>query len=195
MNKEEYKFVFGIIVLGEMNVGTTSLAERFTYNKFHSGFPGSLGFVLRNKSLHIDNNSILIDIIDLDQRYYPIQTIIYKKYHGIILTYDISNIDSFKHIQDIFEIVELNATSDVRKILIGNKCDKPEREITEEEGKILADEFNINFFETSAKTGYNVNEAFDFLIRDIFQNFKKTDEYILKLHKDYKKLKNKKCIK
>ena len=60
----------------------------------------------------------------------------------------------------------------VRLVLVGNKCDLSNRRITEEEGKKLADELGAKFFETSAKTGYNVNEAYNFLIRDIFDNYK-----------------------
>ena len=196
MNKQEYKYSFKIIVLGERDVGKTSLTERFTENIFHSEYKSSLGFDFRSKSLNIENISIITKIMAPDpQYYYLLVSFMSRKCNGIILTYDISNRDSFIHLQNIFEIVELNTTSDVRKILIGNKYDKSEREVTEDEGKKLADEFNINFFETSAKTGYNVNEAFECLIRDILKNGKRTDEIISKLEKNGKKFRNKKCMK
>ena len=66
------------------------------------------------------------------------------------------------------EQIELYAPIDSRKILICSKFDNIDSmEVTEEEGKKLADEFGMNFFETSAKTGYNVNEAFNYLIHEI----------------------------
>ena len=55
----------------------------------------------------------------------------------------------------------------VKKVLVGNKCDKPDRVISEEEGKKLANEYNMSFFETSAKTNKNVTEVFEFLTREI----------------------------
>ena len=53
------------------------------------------------------------------------------------------------------------APQDVKVILIGNKIDlENERQVSTEEGKALAEQYNLSFFETSAKSGYNVNEAF-----------------------------------
>ena len=47
-------------------------------------------------------------------------------------------------------------------IFIGNKIDlENERKITEEEGKKLAEDYEVNLFmETSAKTGFNAQELF-----------------------------------
>ena len=50
-----------------------------------------------------------------------------------------------------------------------NKCDKSDRIISKEEGQKLADEFNMSFFETSAKNNQNVNEVFNFLAQQIFE--------------------------
>ena len=54
-------------------------------------------------------------------------------------------------------------------MLVGNKCDKPDRVVTEEKGRKLADDFSMSFFETSAKTNQNVDEVFNFLIQEILK--------------------------
>ena len=52
-------------------------------------------------------------------------------------------------------------------MLVGNKCDLPDRKITEQEGKELASFNNMRFIEMSAKKGVNVMEAFQCLSNDI----------------------------
>ncbi len=56
----------------------------------------------------------------------------------------------------------------VNKILIGNKCDMTEqRAVSHEEGEGLAKEYNIHFFETSAKQDINVEKAFITIATDV----------------------------
>ena len=67
-----------------------------------------------------------------------------------------------------------NASADVEKMILGNKCDLEEsRVVTRERGQMLAAEHSIKFFETSAKSGLNVEEAFLTLARDIKEKMDK----------------------
>ena len=91
----------------------------------------------------------------------------YKGAHGIILTYDVIDQNSFKNIRNWIKQIEANAQTNVYKVLVGNKCYKPDRVVTEEDGKNLANEYNMNFFETSAKTNKNINEVFNNLTHEI----------------------------
>ena len=56
------------------------------------------------------------------------------------------------------------------KVLVGNKCDKVDRKVTEKEGKKLALEYKIPFFEASAKSNFNTNEIFQYTIDKIIEN-------------------------
>jgi len=63
-----------------------------------------------------------------------------------------------------------HASSDVEKLLIGNKCDwEGRRVVSKEKGETLARSQNIPFLETSAKTNYNIDEAFEKLARLILK--------------------------
>ena len=65
--------------------------------------------------------------------------------NGIILIYDITNLESFKLIKDFNEELNENGLSNLKKVLVGNKCDlEDKRQVTIEEGKKLAKELGIN---------------------------------------------------
>ena len=62
--------------------------------------------------------------------------------------------------------IEANAQTNLVKVLVGNNCEKPDRKVTENQGKDLANEFGFAFFETSPKTNQNVNEVFEYIISE-----------------------------
>lgn len=86
---------------------------------------------------------------------------------GIMLVYDVSNEKSFENIKNWIRNIEENASADVEKMLLGNKCELEKRQISKERGEQLAIEYGIKFMETSAKSSINVEEAFYTLARDI----------------------------
>ena len=80
---------------------------------------------------------------------------------GIILAYDCTAEESFNNVRNWVRQIELHASQNVEKVLIGNKADMLDKKvISTEQGAALAREFNMQFFETSAKTGNNVQDTF-----------------------------------
>jgi Ras-related protein Rab-8A len=93
---------------------------------------------------------------------------------GIMLVYDITQEKSFENIKNWIRNIEENASTDVEKMLLGNKCELNEkRQVTKERGEQLAIEYGIKFLETSAKNSINVEEAFFTLARDIKSKMEK----------------------
>ena len=79
---------------------------------------------------------------------------------GIVLVYDCTEEATFNNIQNWLKQIDTHASSGVTKILVANKIDLPNHVVTAERGKALADEHGLKFYETSAKTGQNINELF-----------------------------------
>ena len=66
--------------------------------------------------------------------------------------------------------IEQYASCDAVKILIGNKCDLPDKKIDSSRGKMLAEQYGMTFFETSAKCDINVQESFTYIAKEIKNN-------------------------
>lgn len=81
---------------------------------------------------------------------------------GILLVYDCTEEVTFNNIQSWLKQIDQHALPNVKKVLIANKMDMPEheRKIKPEQGKALAEQHGLSFFETSAKTGFNVASVF-----------------------------------
>ena len=123
------------------------------------------------KIINFENKLIKLQIWDTagQERFRTITKTYYKGAHGIILMYDVTDQNSFKNIRNWIKQIEANAQTSVIKVLVGNNCDKPDRVVTEEEGKKLANDSNMGFFETSIRTNQNVNEVFNFLVQEIMK--------------------------
>ena len=160
MSSHKYDYLFKILIIGESGVGKTCLLLRFTEDSFTTTFLTTIGIDFKIKIINLENKLIKLQIWDTagQERFRTITKTYYKGAHGIILTYDVTDQDSFKNIRNWIKQIEANAQGNVKRVLVGNKCDKPDRVVTEEEGKKLADDYSMSFFETSAKTNKNVTK-------------------------------------
>merc|ERR1712232_1498479 len=95
----------------------------------------------------------------------------YRGAAGALLAYDISRRDTFKHLSRGLEEARQHSQSNMVIMLIGNKNDlEHRRQVTYEEGKAFADANGPVFMETSAKTAYNVEQAFINTAEKIHEN-------------------------
>lgn len=122
---------------------------------------------LQSSSVHFSNMFGCRDTAG-QERFRTITTAYYRGAMGIMLVYDITNEKSFENIKNWIRNIEENASADVEKMLLGNKCELEEkRQVSKERGEQLAVEYGIKFFETSAKASIRVEEAFFTLAKDI----------------------------
>ena len=169
----DYEYLFKILLIGNSNVGKSSLFLRFVDEIWKENFVPTIGVDFKIKSIKIDNKIIKLQIWDTagQERFKSILSSYYKGANGILLLYDITNINSFKSLSNWLIDIEKNSSKNVKKILIGNKCDLNElRKIPMNKGKEFADTYNMKFIETSAKNNVNINECFNILGKELINN-------------------------
>ena len=174
----KFDHLFKILIIGESGVGKTCFLLRYAENSFVANHLLTIGIDFKIKMLELDGKLIKLQIWDTagQDRFRTIRKTYYKGSQGVILVYDVCDEKSFGNVKNWVNQIEQNAKSTICKVLVGNKCDKPERVITEEQGKKLAEEYNMKFFETSAKTAYNIKESSEYLINTIIETNKKIME-------------------
>ena len=166
MEDENYDFIFKVLLLGNSDVGKSSLLLRYVDSVWNDAFVPTIGVDFKVKTLTINEKKVKMQIWDTagQERFRTVVSTYFRGAHGILLLYDVTNRDSFKNLESWLIEIEKNAKEKVLKILIGNKCDlTDDREIQSDEGKAFALRNGMEFMETSAKMNTNVTEAFETL--------------------------------
>ena len=172
MAEEEYDFIFKVLLLGNSDVGKSSLLLRYVDGTWSDSFVPTIGVDFKIKTMEINSKKVKMQIWDTagQERFRNVISSYFRGGHGILLIYDVTDRDSFKNLGNWLIEIEKNANKDVLKILIGNKCDLEEkRVITQKEGESFANSYGMKFFETSAKNDINVSEAFQMLARQLIE--------------------------
>ncbi|XP_036090783.1 ras-related protein Rab-13 isoform X2 [Rousettus aegyptiacus] len=157
-----YDHLFKLLLIGDSGVGKTCLIIRFAEDNFNNTYISTIGIDFKIRTVDIEGKKIKLQVWDTagQERFKTITTAYYRGAMGIILVYDITDEKSFENIQNWMKSIKENASAGVERLLLGNKCDM-------EAKRKLAREHGIRFFETSAKSSVNVDEAFSSLARDI----------------------------
>ena len=168
--------VIPLMLLGDGQVGKTSLTLNLTKNQFDDSLLTTIGKESHIYQVKLHGHDIKMKIWDTagQERFKSMSVGVIKTVDGLVLVYSINKKESFKNLDSwINQLNNLVDLSVKPVIIVGNKCDlASERDVTYEEGKEYAQQHGFNFYETSAKTGENVKTAFD----DIFEQLYKLNE-------------------
>eukprot|EP01103_Thecamoeba_quadrilineata_P000288 TRINITY_DN10242_c0_g1_i1.p1 TRINITY_DN10242_c0_g1~~TRINITY_DN10242_c0_g1_i1.p1 ORF type:complete len:204 (+),score=28.82 TRINITY_DN10242_c0_g1_i1:48-659(+) len=156
---DEADYRFKLILLGNIDVGKTSLILRFTDNTFSDEIAGEID--MKTRDLKIGDKTVKLIITDTagQERFRTLTSSYYRNADAIIVVYDVTDQESFGDVDGhIAEGTRYSQRSE--KFLVGNKVDLSNKVITTAQGKAHSDKHNITFFETSAKEGTQVEQLF-----------------------------------
>ena len=206
IKENNFDYTFKILLIGDSNVGKSSLILKSVKNKFIEEFKSTIGFEFFYLRYKINNKNIQLQLWDTcgQERYHSLIKNIYKNSVLTIMVYSICDNNSFDNLEFWLKEIKIYSQPNIPVFLIGNKKDiENERIVKFKKGKQFFNDYNLQFFmETSAKIGFSSNELFKevamFLYLEYLNNKVRIsrpidDIKIKNQHKKYERYRLKKC--
>ncbi|XP_072035032.1 LOW QUALITY PROTEIN: ras-related protein Rap-2a-like [Amphiura filiformis] len=155
----EYK----VVVLGSGGVGKSALTVEFVSGNYVEKYDPTIEDFYR-KAIEVENTMAILEILDTagTEQFASMRDLYIRNGQGFLVVYSVTSKQSFGDVcvsRD--QILRVKGSDQVPIVLVGNKADlEKERQVPSSEGMILAERWNVPFYETSAKSTQNVNEVF-----------------------------------
>ncbi|CAN6674812.1 vacuolar protein sorting-associated protein 21 [Trichomonascus vanleenenianus] len=165
-----------LVLLGEAAVGKSSLVTRFVNDDFQENREPTIGAAFLTQKCSLPNRTIKFEIWDTagQERFASLAPMYYRNAQTALVVYDVTKPASFIKARHWVNELKAQASPGMVIALVGNKMDlveqedegeeggedAPTKKVAAEEGQKLADDEDLLFFETSAKSGLNVKEVF-----------------------------------
>ncbi|KAI0013718.1 ras-domain-containing protein [Xylariaceae sp. FL0662B] len=171
-----------LVLLGEAAVGKSSLVLRFVNNDFQENKEPTIGAAFLTQKCNLPTRTIKFEIWDTagQERFASLAPMYYRNAQAALVVYDLTKPTSLIKAKHWVAELQRQASPGIVIALVGNKLDLTNdsdsgqadsegaegeesgdaRKISTEEAQSYAEEESLLFFETSAKTGYNVTEVF-----------------------------------
>lgn len=170
MSKAQFLREYKLVVVGGGGVGKSCLTIQLIQSHFVDEYDPTIEDSYRKQCV-IDDEVALLDVLDTagQEEYSAMREQYMRTGEGFLLVYSITSRTSFDEIPTFQQqILRVKDKDYFPVIVVGNKCDlEAERAVSQQEGRVMAENFNCKFIETSAKSRINVDEAFYNLVREI----------------------------
>lgn len=143
--------------------GKSSIVNRYITGIFRNQKLLTIGVEFEAKNVIINDKVYRIQIWDLCSQgnFKPLVRSYYKGVACYLIVYDITNKETFNNLDSLINDIKKYSHKTAYVVLVGNMADlEDKRQVSFEEGKKFADKYGFDFYETSAKTGQNINEIF-----------------------------------
>ncbi|KAG2205458.1 hypothetical protein INT46_007669 [Mucor plumbeus] len=148
--------------VGDSGAGKSCLLHHFLENQFKKDSVNTIGMEFGTRIIHIADKSIKLQIWDTagQERFRSLTKSYFRGAAGALVVYDICNRDTFLGVRSWLTDVRALANPELVIILVGNKNDKDEREVSYLEASRFAQEHEMMFLEASALSGDGVEDMF-----------------------------------
>lgn len=167
--------IIKIIIIGDTNVGKTCLVRQYLQEDFSSETENTIGLEYATRDINIDSDVVNARIWDTagQERFQSLVETYFHGTDGALIVYDICSRESFNNVQKWIDKLHKKCEEPPAIILIGNKLDlESKRKVTIDEAVFFSQKEEIDYFETSAKTGENVQDVFYRIERQAYQKLK-----------------------
>jgi len=150
------------IILGDSGVGKTCLMNQYVQKKFDNRYKATIGADFLAKDIEIKGTAVTLQLWDTagQERFQSLGSAFYRGADACVLVFDVTSQESFQHLTSWMEEFTIQAGKKPC-VLIGNKIDlEGKRQVPDKTAKQWCRDDNIPYFEASAKTNANVEEAF-----------------------------------
>jgi len=187
-------------VLGDRNVGKTSIIDLYTKDDFRYDTYQTYGIDFFYKKKTFDNLEYKFKILDTpgSSYYSSLTSTAIQISNGYFMVFAVDDIRSFKKAIYWINFIEDHINLEEKVLYwLGNKIDEEleNRQVTKEEAELFAKSKNFKYFETSARTKIGINEAFEEMFKDVYEMYKKNNEKNTNDHLEKNKKNNKKKAK
>ena len=174
------EYAYKLILGGDGGVGKTSMVHRFVENSFANDYKSTIGTSIMKKECNFENldSSVRFVIWDLagQAQFARVRQNYLQNAEAGILVFDVTRRDTFESISKWHEEIQ-KASETISMILVCNKIDlENQRSVSKSEGEELAEKLKMPYVETSAKTGENIQDAFEMLALRLIKKFVETQE-------------------
>jgi small GTP-binding protein len=171
-NPETYQFK--LVVCGDPMVGKTSLILKYVKRVFQRSYLPTLGVSVSSKLIQVEDALVQLVLWDIagQQKFQTMRTSFYNGARGVLLVFDLTRSETFQSMNNWFQDITNNIKGEPFLIgfVIGNKNDlNKARKVSNTEAIELVSNLNLEYFETSALTGENVDNAFTSLASKLLQ--------------------------
>mmetsp|Transcript_41568 Transcript_41568/g.36936 ORF Transcript_41568/g.36936 Transcript_41568/m.36936 type:complete len:179 (-) Transcript_41568:394-930(-) len=170
MNGEDLFPKINVAIIGPASVGKSSIVVRYVYNTFSTEYIPTLQDHY-TKTERVEDDVFKLNILDTSGTEDFVSVMVsewMENKDGLILAYSVESPGFLKSLEAFVQkITYYDSENEIPKILIANKIDIKDREISEEDGEQFAKKMGAEYVEVSAKNDYNVNEAFMILLKKI----------------------------
>ncbi|XP_033734143.1 ras-related protein Rab-13-like [Pecten maximus] len=169
---KRYDLLQRLLLVGETGVGKTCLLCRYANNEFMDTHITTIGVDFKLRRVEVDDKVVKAQIWDTagQERFESITKQFYRRAQGILLVYDITSRQSYEAVPKWLSYIHQFANEDVQIMLLGNKTDQQlRRMVTTKEATRFAEENNLLFFETSAKSSGNLEQALYTLCKAVLE--------------------------